>query len=43
MYLLHKILKTSYKYNLVVCYFNHKLRKEADLEEEFIEKLGKKI
>ncbi len=43
MYLLHKILKTSYKDNLVVCYFNHKLRKEADFEEEFIEKLWKKL
>ncbi|NDK07741.1 tRNA lysidine(34) synthetase TilS [Candidatus Gracilibacteria bacterium] len=43
MYLLHKILETSYKDNLVVCYFNHKLRKEADKEEEFIEKLGKKL
>lgn len=43
MYLLHKILETSYKNNLVVCYFNHKLRKEADFEEEFIEKLWKKL
>lgn len=43
MYLLHKILETSYKDNLVVCYFNHKLRKEADKEEEFIEKLWKKL
>lgn len=43
MYLLHKILETSYKDNLVVCYFNHKIRKEADKEEEFIEKLWKKL
>lgn len=43
MYLLHKILETSYKDNLVVCYFNHKLRKDADKEEEFIEKLWKKL
>jgi hypothetical protein len=33
------ILETSYKDNLVVCYFNHKLRKEANFEEDFIEKL----
>lgn len=43
MYLLHMILETSYKDNLVVCYFNHKLRKDADKEEEFIEKLWKKL
>lgn len=43
MYLLYKILETPYKDNLVVCYFNHKLRKEADFEEEFIEKLWKKL
>lgn len=43
MYLLYKILETSYKKNLVVCYFNHKLRKEADKEEIFIENLWKKL
>lgn len=43
MYLLYKILETSYKDNLVVCYFNHKLRPEADKEEEFIENLWKKL
>lgn len=42
MFLLYEILKTNYKKNLVVCYFNHKLRKEADLEEEFLIKLGEK-
>lgn len=43
MYLLYQILETSYKDNLVVCYFNHKLRPEADEEEKFIEELGKKL
>lgn len=43
MYLLYHILETSYKDNLVVCYFNHKLRPEADEEEKFIEELGKKL
>ncbi|MFK7780504.1 MAG: tRNA lysidine(34) synthetase TilS [Candidatus Gracilibacteria bacterium] len=42
IFLLHKILETKYKDNLVVCYFNHKLRPEADEEEIWIEKLGKK-
>jgi tRNA(Ile)-lysidine synthase TilS/MesJ len=32
-------LETKYKNNLVVCYFNHKLRKEADEEEKWIEEL----
>jgi tRNA(Ile)-lysidine synthase TilS/MesJ len=39
MFLLYKILETTYKNNLVVCYFNHKLRNEADEEEKWIEKL----
>ncbi|MFA5916778.1 MAG: tRNA lysidine(34) synthetase TilS [Candidatus Gracilibacteria bacterium] len=43
MYLLYEILKTTYKDNLVACYFNHKLRIEADEEEIFLEKLGKKL
>ena len=42
MYLLYKILETSYSKNLVVCYFNHKLRPEADEEEKWIEELWKK-
>jgi len=42
MFLLYKILKTKFKKNLVVCYFNHKTRPETDLEEEFLEKLWKK-
>lgn len=42
MFLLYEILKTKYAKNLVVCYFNHKLRKEADDEENFIEELWKK-
>lgn len=43
MYLLYEILKTSYKDNLVACYFNHKLRAEADEEEAFLENLWKKL
>lgn len=43
MYLLYQILKTPYKDNLVVCYFNHKLRPEADEEEKFLEDLWKKL
>lgn len=43
MYLLYEILKTSYKDNLVACYFNHKLRPEADEEEIFLENLWKKL
>jgi hypothetical protein len=39
MYLLYQILNTPYKDNLVVCYFNHKLRPEANEEETFIEEL----
>jgi len=41
MFLLYEILETKYAKNLVVCYFNHKLRPEADLEEKFIEDLWK--
>ena len=41
MFLLYKILETKYKENLVVCYFNHKLRVESDEEESWIEKLSK--
>jgi tRNA(Ile)-lysidine synthase len=42
MFLLYEILKTPYRKNLVVCYFNHKLRPEADEEEKFLEELGEK-
>jgi len=42
MFLLYKILKTKYKNNLVVCYFNHKLRVEADKEEKWLEDLWNK-
>jgi len=42
MFLLYKILETNYKSNLVVCYFNHKLRQESDEEEKWIEELWKK-
>ncbi len=43
MYLVHQILQTKFAKNLVVWYFNHKLRKEADEEEIFIENLWKKL
>lgn len=43
MYLLYELLKTTYKNNLVVCYFNHKLRVEADEEENYIENLWKEL
>ncbi|MDR2639882.1 MAG: hypothetical protein LBC61_00655 [Candidatus Peribacteria bacterium] len=39
MFLLYEILKTPYKENLVACYFNHKLRAEADIEEKFLKDL----
>ena len=41
MFLVYKILETKYAKNLVACYFNHKLRPEADQEETFIENLAK--
>jgi hypothetical protein len=43
MYLVYQILQTKFAKNLVVGYFNHKLRIEADDEEIFIENLGKKL
>ncbi|MCP4524026.1 MAG: tRNA lysidine(34) synthetase TilS [Candidatus Gracilibacteria bacterium] len=43
MYILHKILETKFKKQLVVCYFNHKTRPETEKEEAFIEELGKKV
>jgi tRNA(Ile)-lysidine synthase len=42
MYLLYKILKTSFKKNLIVCYFNHKTRPETEDEEKFLENFCKK-
>ena len=39
MFLLYMILKTSYRKNVVACYFNHKLRVQADEEEVFLQKL----
>ena len=42
MFLLYKILETSFRKNLVVCYFNHKTRPETDIEEKFLEELWKK-
>lgn len=43
MFLLYKILETKYKDNLIVCYFNHKLRNESDEEEKWIEDLWKTL
>lgn len=43
MFLLYELLKTSYKNQIIACYFNHKLRIEADEEEVFLENLGKKL
>lgn len=43
MFLLYELLKTSYKENIVACYFNHKLRIESDEEELFLEDLWKKL
>ncbi len=43
MFLLYELLKTSYKNQIVACYFNHKLRIEADEEEIFLENLWKKL
>jgi tRNA(Ile)-lysidine synthase len=42
IFLLHKILESPYKNNLIVCYFNHHLREEAKEEEDFITELSKK-
>lgn len=40
MYLLYKILETSFSKNLVICYFNHKTRAQTDEEEAYLEKLA---
>ncbi len=42
MFLLYKLLETSYRNDIVVCYFNHKTRPETDREEQFLVDLGKK-
>jgi len=42
MYILYKILETKYAKNVIACYFNHKLRDEADKEEKFLEDLWTK-
>ncbi len=39
MFLLYKLLETSYAKNLVICYFNHKTRPGTDEEEAFLETL----
>jgi tRNA(Ile)-lysidine synthase TilS/MesJ len=39
MFLLYEVLKTTYKKQIIACYFNHKLRKESDEEEIFLENL----
>lgn len=43
MFLLYELLKTSYKDQIVACYFNHKLRPEADEEEVFLKNMWKKL
>lgn len=43
MFLLHKILETKYKKNLIVCYFNHKTRYWTEIEESFIKDIWKKL
>jgi tRNA(Ile)-lysidine synthase len=42
MFLLHKLLETSYRNDLIVCYFNHKTRPETDTEEQFLIDLWRK-
>lgn len=42
MFLLYQILQTSFKKNLVACYFNHKTRAQCDEEELFLQELGEK-
>lgn len=42
MFLLYKLLETSYRKDVIVCYFNHKTRPETDTEEQFLINLGKK-
>lgn len=41
MFLLYHMLQTSYKKNIVACYFNHKTRNQCDEEEAFLTKLWK--
>lgn len=36
IFLLHKLLETQYKKNIIAVYFNHKLRIEADEEQYFL-------
>lgn len=43
IFLLYELLKTSHKDRIVGCYFNHKIRPEADEEERFLEDLGKNL
>ena len=42
MFLLYNTLQTSFRKNIVACYFNHKTRPETDSEEKFLEELWKK-
>ncbi len=42
MFVLYNVMKTSYKKNIVACYFNHKTRPDTDSEEKFLEKLWEK-
>ncbi len=43
MFLLYEAIKTTYKDQIVACYFNHKLREESDEEEAFLEDLWTKL
>jgi len=42
MFLFYEIIKSDFKNNLVVCYFNHNLRPESKKEEDFLRNLQKK-
>ncbi len=42
IFLLYQILETPYAKNLVVCYFDHKLRRASKKERLFIQALGEK-
>lgn len=42
VFLLHHILKTPYRKNVVACYFNHNTREQCKLEEQFLLELWEK-
>jgi len=41
MFLLYKLLETSYKKNIIACYLNHNTREQCKEEEKFLEALWK--